>query len=147
MSNTFGSQFYRLWASYRYCVNRRVLAKVLSLYGTPEKYIKVIAMYENNTAVVKVGNEVSNWFCTKSGVKQGCILSPFIWIILMDFVLGSTGKGIGDYQIKWRGKTFLDLCWLFKHIRLKFEQNKWILKICKVRVLEQVLKFMLRRLS
>ena len=27
-------------------------------------------MDENNTAVVKVGNEVGNWFCIKSGVKQ-----------------------------------------------------------------------------
>ena len=50
-------------------VDRRALTKVLSLYGIPETYIKVIcAMYENNTAVVKVGNEVSNWFCIKPGV-------------------------------------------------------------------------------
>jgi len=37
------------------------LVKVLFLYGIPDKYIKMIrAMYENNTAAVKVGNEVSN---------------------------------------------------------------------------------------
>ena len=91
-------------------VDRTALTKVLSLYGIPEKYIKVIcAMYENNTAAVKVGNEVSNWFCIKSGVKQGCVLSPFIWIILMDFVLRSTGKAIGDHGIKWGGRTLLDL--------------------------------------
>ena len=66
-------------------------------------------MYKNNTAVVKVGNEVSNWFCIKSGFKQGCVLSLFIWIILMDFTLRSTGKAIGDHGIKWRGKTLLDL--------------------------------------
>ena len=58
-------------------VDRRALAKVLSLYGIPEKYIKVIcSMYENNTAAVKIGNDISNWFCIKSGVKQGCVLSP-----------------------------------------------------------------------
>ena len=58
-------------------VDRRALAKVLSLYGIPEKYIKMIyAMYENNTAAVKAGNDVSNWFCIKSGVKQGCVQSP-----------------------------------------------------------------------
>ena len=35
-----------------------------------KKYIKVIcAMYEKNAAAVKVGNEVSNCFCIKSGVK------------------------------------------------------------------------------
>ena len=26
----------------------------------------------------------------------------------MDFVLRSTGKAIGDHEIKWRGKTLLD---------------------------------------
>ena len=42
-------------------VDRRALIKVLSLYGIPDKYIEVIrAMYENNTAAVKVGNEVSS---------------------------------------------------------------------------------------
>ena len=66
-------------------------------------------MYENNTAVVKVGNEISNWFCIESGAKQVFVLSPFIWIILMDFVLRSTGKAIGDHGIKWEGKTLLDL--------------------------------------
>ena len=47
----------------------------------PDKQIKVIsAIYENNIAAVKVRNEVSSWFRIKSGVKQGSVLSPFIWI-------------------------------------------------------------------
>jgi hypothetical protein len=29
--------------------------------------------------------------------------------ILMDFVLRSKGKAMGDHRIKWGGKTFLDL--------------------------------------
>ena len=41
--------------------------------------------------------------------KQGCVLSPFTWIILMDFVLWSTGRAIGDHGIKLGGKTLLDL--------------------------------------
>ena len=91
-------------------VDRRTLAKVLSLYGIPDKYIKVTsAMYENNTAAIKVGNEVSSWFCIKSGVKQGCVLFPFMWIILIDFVLRSTGKAMGGHRIKWGGKNLPDL--------------------------------------
>ena len=91
-------------------VDRTALTKVLSLYGIPEKCIKVIcAMYENNTAAVKVGNEVSNWFCIKSGVKQGCVLSSFIWIILMDFVLRSTGKQLETMKSNGEGRTLLDL--------------------------------------
>ena len=55
-------------------------------------------MYENNTAAVKVGSEVSNWFRIKLGVKQDCVPSLFIWIILIDFVLMNTRKAIGDLQ-------------------------------------------------
>jgi len=59
-------------------VDRRALAKVLSLYGIPHKHIKVISsMYKNNTAAVKLGNEVSSWFCIKLGVKQGLCSIPF----------------------------------------------------------------------
>ena len=44
-----------------------------------DKYVKVIsAMYKNNTAAVKVGNEVSCWFRMESGVEQDCVLFPFI---------------------------------------------------------------------
>ena len=42
-------------------VDRRAVAKVLSLYAIPNKYFEMIsAMYENNTAAVKGGNEVSS---------------------------------------------------------------------------------------
>ena len=46
---------------------------------------------------------------SKPEVKHGCVLSPFKWIMRMDFVLRSTGKTIVDHRIKWGGKTLLDL--------------------------------------
>ena len=58
--NTFGPQFYK-YEQASDSVDRRAVTRVLSLYGIQDKYIKVIsAMYENNTAVVKEGNEVSS---------------------------------------------------------------------------------------
>ena len=56
-----------------------------------------------------IGNEVSSWFFIKSGVKQGYVMSPTVWIILMDFVLRSTGNAMGHHGIKWGGKNLLDL--------------------------------------
>ena len=71
----------------------------------PDKYIKVISVKsEINPAAVKVGNEVNSWFHIKLGDKQGCVLSPFIWIIRMDFVLRSIGKVAEEYGIKLEGK-------------------------------------------
>ena len=54
-------------------------------------------MSENSVAAVKVGNEASSWFLSKLGVQQGCVLSPFIWIILMDFILRSKAKAMGEH--------------------------------------------------
>ena len=83
--------------------DRKALSKVLSLY------INVIsAMYRSNIAAVKVRNEVSSWFHIKSRVKQGSILFPFILLILMDSVLTSTAKAMGEHAISSEGKTFLN---------------------------------------
>ena len=80
------------------------------MYCITDKYIKLVhATYKNNTAAVNVRNEVSSWLCLKSGVKQSCVLSSFTWAFLINFVLRSTGKAVGEDAIKWRGKTFLDL--------------------------------------
>ena len=57
--------------------DKKDLAKVLSLYGIPDKYIKVIsAIYENNTAAVKVGYEVNSWCFTKSGLRRVVFYLP-----------------------------------------------------------------------
>ena len=58
-------------------------------------------MYEINTGGVKVGNEVSSCFRIKSGVKHGCVVSPSMRIILIDFVIRSKGKAMRDHGIKW----------------------------------------------
>ncbi|XP_065564326.1 uncharacterized protein LOC136029748 [Artemia franciscana] len=90
--------------------DKKALNKVLSLYGIPNKYIKVIsAMHMNGIFAVKVGNEVSNWFRIKSGFKLGCILSQLISFILIDFVLRSTAKETRVQGIKFGSKTLEDL--------------------------------------
>ena len=87
-----------------YSVDKRALAKVLSLYGIPDKYIKVIcAMYENNTAVIKVGNEVSSWFCIRSGA--GLCSIPLYIDYFDGLCLKEHRKGNGKHRMKWVGKT------------------------------------------
>ena len=58
-------------------VDRRALAKILSLYGIPDKYIKMIsAMSENNSAAVKVGNEVRTGFALNQELSRIVFYSP-----------------------------------------------------------------------
>ena len=114
----------------------------------PDKQIKVIsAIYENNIAAVKVGNEVSSWLCIRSGVKQGCVLFPLIRIILIYFVLRSTGKAMGDHGIKWRGLDFDFVDYLSNLEESVSEMNELseLLRVWSARIGWK--KFMLRGLS
>ena len=42
-------------------------------------------------------NNLTNWFIVRTGVRQGCILSPILFLITIDWVLRKTynkAKGI-----------------------------------------------------
>ena len=70
-----------------------------TFYGDPDKHIKLIrAKYKNNLTASKL--EI-----IKSGAEQGCVISPFIRIILMDFVLRSTSKVMKEHRNEWGIKS------------------------------------------
>ena len=66
-------------------------------------------MYDTDIAPVMVGNEICIYFHIGSGVKQSSVLSQFIWIILMGFVLRSAARAMGEHKINLGSKTILDL--------------------------------------
>ena len=54
-------------------------------YGVPEKLARAIYnTYENIRARVKTNNENEDWFEIQSGVRQGSVLSPLLFILFMD---------------------------------------------------------------
>ncbi|GFS14861.1 hypothetical protein ElyMa_004917600 [Elysia marginata] len=44
-------------------------------------------MYANNQCCVRHGGQKSDWFAVKSGVRQGCIISPLLSLIVIDWVM------------------------------------------------------------
>ena len=65
-------------------VDRQLLFLILERYGCPPTYMKIVrALHTNNTAAVRVGNEVSDPFDVTMGVKQGCVLAPILFNIFM----------------------------------------------------------------
>ena len=62
------------------------LAKVLSLNDMQDDYNKVIcSIFENNSDVVILGNEVSSWY------------RVFLWSISIELVLLSKTKAMGEH--------------------------------------------------
>lgn len=77
-------------------VHRPSLWRILREYGVPEKIVNIIrSMYEGCQARVKVGGEVTDWFCVETGVRQGCVWSPLLFGLLIDWVLHKACDGYG----------------------------------------------------
>ena len=57
---------------------------VLSIYGCPEKYIRILRLlHDDMFATIMVDNGNCEPFQVKSGVKQGCIIAPILFIIFV----------------------------------------------------------------
>ena len=70
------------------------LWKILELYGIPFKYINIFkALYRDSSCCVRTREGNTEMFSILTGVRQGCILSPFLFLIVMDFVMRKTTEG------------------------------------------------------
>ena len=56
--------------------------------GVPNKYVNIIqALYAKTYGCVRAYGELSKEFTTRSGVRQGCPLSPFLFNFVMDEIM------------------------------------------------------------
>ena len=86
-------------------LHRDSLWKILRHYGIPAKIVNVIKMlYCNFSAQVICGSELTETFEVKTGVKQGCILSPFLFILGINWVM-TKATAEGSHGLRW---TFFD---------------------------------------
>jgi len=62
--------------------------------GYPLHLIDLLAkLYRKQLAKVKVTGTLSEWFPAKKGVRQGCVLSPYLFNILAEMVMRQTLDG------------------------------------------------------
>jgi Reverse transcriptase (RNA-dependent DNA polymerase)/Endonuclease-reverse transcriptase len=66
-------------------VNRSMLWSVLDEYGVKGRLLGAVkAMYEGSKACVRMNGGLSEWFEVSRGVRQGCVMSPWLFNIFMD---------------------------------------------------------------
>ena len=69
-------------------VDRQTLWRLLRHYGVPQKITNIIRnSYEGMTCRVVHGQQVTDAFQVKTGVRQGCLLSPLLFLLAIDWVM------------------------------------------------------------
>ena len=69
-------------------VQRDTLWKILRLYGVPPKIVTLMELfYQQCECSVIVDGNLSEWFCVESGVRQGCFISPILFLVAIDWIM------------------------------------------------------------
>ena len=89
-------------------VDRETLWKIMRHYGIPSKIVELIKeMYDGTSCKVIHDGMLSESFKIKTGVRQGCLLSPFLFILVVDWLMKEIVKGRRN-GVQWTPFTQLD---------------------------------------
>ena len=81
-----------------------VLWKLMAHYGIPQKFINIIRnSYNNMQCRVIHEGKLTESFDVKTGVEQGCLLSPFLFLLAIDYIMreSTEGKRNGQCGNNW----------------------------------------------
>ena len=82
-------------------IHRETLWRILKSYGIPEVFVNIFKqLYEGCAYCIKTENGYTEYFDVVTGVRQGCILSPMLFIITIDYIMRKAMQG-PQYGIKW----------------------------------------------
>ena len=105
---------------YRLCGQQSVVTRLLNSLTTGwsdyyylytlwkiDLFINIFkALYDNSSCCVKTASGYTEFFEIVSGVRQGCILSPFFFIIVIDFIMLRTMDKL-ECGIVWQKRNRL----------------------------------------
>ena len=88
-------------------VDRNVIWQLMGYYGVPPKFIKLIQeLYEASSCQVIHNGKLSEPFEMNTGVRQGCLLSAMIFIMVVDWIMREV-ESQGKTGIQWTLTTQL----------------------------------------
>ncbi|VDP27129.1 unnamed protein product [Schistosoma margrebowiei] len=89
-------------------VDGTTLWKLLSHCGVPQKIVNIIqSSYDGLHCKIVHGGQLTKSFEVKTGVRQGCLLSPFLFLLVIDWIM-KTSTSEGKHGIQWTSRMQLD---------------------------------------
>ena len=95
------------------CVDHKKLWKILKEMGIPDHLTCLLRnLYAAQEATVRTGHGTTDWFHTGKGVRQGCILLPWLFNFCAEYIMRSAGLEEAQAGIKIAGRNINNLRYL-----------------------------------
>ena len=73
------------------CVDHNKLWKILKEMGIPDHLTCLLRnLYAGQEPTVRTGHRTTDWFQKGKGVRQGCILSPCLFNLYAEYIMGKS---------------------------------------------------------
>ena len=92
------------------CVNHNKLWKILKQMGILDHLTCLLRnLYAGQEATVRTGHGTTDWFQIGKGVRQGCILSPYLFNLYAEYIMRNSGLEEAQAGIKIARKNINNL--------------------------------------
>ena len=92
------------------CVDHNKLWKILKEMGLPDHLTCLLRnLYAGQEATVRTGHGKTDWFQIGQGVRQGCILSPCLFNLDVQYIMRNVGLDEAQTGVKIAGRNINNL--------------------------------------
>ena len=92
------------------CVDHKKLWKILKEMGIPDHLTCLLRnLYAGQKPTVKTGRGTTDWFQIGKEVRQGCILSPYLFNLYAEYIIRNAGLQEAQAGIKIAGRNINNL--------------------------------------
>ena len=92
------------------CVDHNKLWKILKEMGISDHLTCLLRnLYAGQEATVRTGHGTTDWFPLGKGVRQGCIMSPCLFNLCVEYIMRNAGLEEAQAKIKIAGRNTNDL--------------------------------------
>ena len=96
------------------CVGHNKLWEILKEMGVADLLTCLLRnLYASQKATVRTGHRTTDWFQIGKGVCQGCILSPCLFNLYVEYIMRNTGLEEAQAGIKIVGRLSFHLAYSF----------------------------------
>ena len=89
------------------CVDHNKLWKILKEMGIPDHLTCLLRnLYAGQEATIRTGRGTTDWFQIGKGVRQACILSPYLFNLYVEYIMWNARLDEAQAGIKIAGRNF-----------------------------------------